>query len=131
MPTFMFGSSPAGSASNASKPLGAFKDSTVPSVLGENKKSDAVGVFHSPTLGGTLGSGATFVGFGSPSLGGIGKSSSTPTVPASGFSFKADTEKAAMQAKASSSFTFAVSTSGTGSDSSVPGQSSQAGELTH
>jgi len=128
MPTFMFGSSPAGSASNSSKPLGAFKDSTV---LGGNKKPDAVGVFHSPTLGGTLGSGATFVGFGSPSLSGIGKSSSTPTVPASGFSFKADTEKAAMQAKASSSFTFAVSTYGTGSDSSATGQSSQAGELSH
>ena len=119
----MFGSSPSSGTSGASKALGAFSGSSVPSVLGDNKKSDAVGVFHSPTLGGSKTS--SFAGFGSAS--GIGKSSSASTVPVGGFSFKADTAKAAaMQTKPSSSFTFAVS--GAGSDSSAQGQSSQAGE---
>ncbi|KAI0228292.1 Nuclear pore complex protein Nup50 [Lamellibrachia satsuma] len=121
MPTFMFGSSPSSGTSGASKALGAFSGSSVPSVLGDNKKSDAVGVFHSPTLGGSKTS--SFAGFGS--AGGIGKSSSVSTVPVGGFSFKADTAKAAAMQTKPSSFTFAVS--GSGSDSSAPGQSSQAG----
>ena len=129
-PTFKFGSAPLGGASDSLKPLGASSQSSISSIPGDNSKFGLGGGFNAQPLRETSDSAnvAPFTGFGSPSLSGFGKPSSTVAAPTSLFSFKAETAKASLEAKSSSSFTFAVSKSETDSKSSATGQSSQSGE---